>query len=466
MTTPIDNVIAEIAELNNTIKEHLPKDATLDWTGVEDKMAELLQKHSKAVLDTIPVRAGEQFQNAATYRAIEGYTGKYKQELTDIIAKGEHKVGNWRLKAVDLFLAKSLIQRANDMKSNRISFAGEEKVKPVSGDLDAAVKLMTSTGTGIGDELVPTGMATELWDDFFMASRIAADLENQPMPTDPFDDPLGLGDVTWRKGGQGQATTAQNVTTAKSTLTSTEQVAEVDWSYSLDEDSVVALMPALRKRLTISGGEGMDAFCLNADSTDAATGNINLDDADPDADSYYLSSGQDGIRHLYIVDNTGQHVNAGGDALADADLTSALNLLEKYGLDLNAVRIVPGIGAYFAMLGLTNVATVDKYGPQATILRGELARYRGVPVMPSASQPKAEADGKVSTTAGNNTLGTISLYNRNFWKVGFRRGLLIEVDKNIRTRELYMVLSFRIAVAAHGTRSTADHTSGVRNILL
>jgi len=286
------------------------------------------------------------------------------------------------------------------------------------------------------------------------------------MPTDPFDIPLGLGDVTWRKGGQGQVSTPQNVATGKSTLTATEQIAEVDWSYNLDEDSVVAMMPSLRRRLGISGGEQMDAFSLNADATATSTLNINSDDGTPDADSYYLTSGQDGIRHLYIVDNTAQHVNAGGDALADADMTAALNLLAKYGLDLNSVRIVPGIGAYFAMLGLTAVATVDKYGPQATILKGELARYRGVPVLPSASQPKAEADGKLSVTAASNTLGTISFYNRNMWTVGFRRGLLIEVDKNIRTRELYMVVSFRIAVAAHGTRSTATHSSGIRNILV
>jgi hypothetical protein len=210
----------------------------------------------------------------------------------------------------------------------------------------------------------------------------------------------------------------------------------------------------------------MDDFSLNADSTSAATGNINLDDDTPAADAYYLSNGQDGIRHLYIVDNTDQHVNAGGDALADADMVSVLNKLSKYGMDLNNVRIVPGIAAYFAMVGLTNVATVDKYGPNATIIKGELARYRGVPILPSSSQPLGEADGKVCKTAASNTLGTISAYNRNFWRVGFNRGLLIEVDRDIQKRQLIMVVSFRIAIAAHGTRSSATHTAGVRNILV
>src|SRR3972149_1793407 len=97
-------------------------------------------------------------------------------------------------------------------------------------------------------------MACRRGSAFVMASRVAADLPNQPMPTDPFDIPLGLGDVTWRKGGQGQVTTPQNVATGKSTLTATEQIAEVDWSYNLDEDSVVAMMPSLRRRLGLSGG--------------------------------------------------------------------------------------------------------------------------------------------------------------------------------------------------------------------
>lgn len=463
MTTATEEVLAKLAEFNESIKS-LTTLKEADIATLESKFKGLLDEHRAAILDSIPARAGSQSDDQIA--RVEKYTGRYKSELRDIAAHGEYKIGNWRLKSTDLFLAKRIIDKANDMKSNRISFAGADTLKPASEDLVEAVKLMTSTGAGAGDELVPTGMATQLWDDFFSASRVAADLPNQPMPTDPFDMPLGLGDVTWRKGGQGQAPTPQNVATAKSTLTSTEQIAEVDWTYNLDEDSVIAMMPALRQRLTLSGGEQLDAFVLNADSTATATGNINSDDGTPDADSYYLSDGQDGIRHLYIVDNTGQHVDAGGDALADADLTSVLNKLDKYGLDLNAVRIVPGIGAYFAMLGLTNVATVDKYGPLATIVKGELARYRGVPILPSASQPKAEADGKKSVTAASNTLGTISVYNRNFWTVGFRRSLMIEVDKSIRTRELYMVISFRPAVAAHGTRSTAQHTAGIRNILV
>jgi hypothetical protein len=51
------------------------------------------------------------------------------------------------------------------------------------------------------------------------------------------------------------------------------------------------------------------------------------------------------------------------------------------------------------------------------------------------------------------------------WKVAFKRQLTIEVDRNIQKRQFIMVVSFRIAVAARGTRSTEKHTAGVHGIV-
>lgn len=466
LSSEVQAVVDKIAEMTEQIKslsagtlgQHQLDQMTADFKA-------LLDEHKTAVLDSTPVRPGE-FQSSAIQRAASGYTGKYARELSDIANHGEHRIGNWRLRGTDMILAKLILDKANNMKQAGIAFDGQDKIKPASDDLVSVVKLLTSTAAGAGDELVPTGMATELWQDFFAASRIVGDLPTQPMPTDPFDVSLGLGTITFRKGGQGQAPAGQNPTTAKSTLTSTELVANVEWSYNLDEDAVIAMMPGLRQQFIVDGSEVMDAFVLNADATATATGNINRDDGTPDADAYYLTDGQDGIRHLPIVDNTGQVNSGGGDALVDADVVGMLADLDKYGLDPSQCRIVPGIGTYFKMLGLTNVATVDKYGPAATIVRGELGRYQGVPILPSASMPLTEADYKVSATAGNNTLGQMVSYNRNFWKVGFKRGLLIEVDRSIQTRKLIMVVSFRIAAAAHGTRSTTKHTALVGNFTI
>jgi hypothetical protein len=187
------------------------------------------------------------------------------------------------------------------------------------------------------------------------------------MPTNPFEVPLGLGDVTWRKGTQNVATTASDPATAKSILTVTELVTEQNWSYTMEEDAIIAMAPAIRARLAISGGEIIDDFALNADATNAGTGNINLDDADPDDDNYYISDGQDGLRHQWIVDNTGQGVNAGGDALADADILGALVLMGKYAVRPDQVVAVADVSTYLkGLLNLDGTLTLDKYGTQAS----------------------------------------------------------------------------------------------------
>lgn len=360
--------------------------------------------------------------------------------------------------------------KADDVIFIRNFLRGVAKLEPSyvklpSKELEETVqKALSATGSGTGDEYVPTGMAAELWHDAFLASKVVSAIGPITMPTDPWDMPLTWGAVTWRKGTENTAGTPVDPATAKSTLTSTEQLVEINWSYNLDEDSVIAVLPTLRRELARSAGEQMDAFVLNADATDAGTGNINLDDANPDNDSYYLSSGQDGIRHLYIVDNTAQSTDV-NTTLTDALLRAGIGRLGKYGAMTDRLVMVTNAKTYvLSMMGLTNVVTVDKFGPQATVLTGQLASYGGIPVIASESMPLAEDDGKVSTTGSNNDEGQIAIFHRDMWKVGFKRELLIEVDKDIKKRQFVMVVSFRIAVAARGTRSTAVHTAGIHGI--
>jgi HK97 family phage major capsid protein len=434
MSAEIDKLLQQMAELQGVVIDHQKSgdNATIDYA----RLAGELQKLNEAQQ---PVRRGE-----------------------EIPAPGAAPVRSGKYAGVDplnLYLAKKVLE-AQQRQSDGVG--------PSKDLTEAVAKAMTSTGTATGDELVPTDMAAGLWDDIYAATRVASLLTPQLMTSDPMDISLSLGDATFRKGTQNTATTVSDLATAKSTLTTTEEVAEVNWSYALDEDAVVAMMPAIRDSLARNGAEYVDRFVLNADATNAGTGNINLDDADPADDSYYLSDGQDGIRHQWIVDNTGQQVAGGGAAISDAMLRSAFKLLGKYYQDAQSdVVIVPDYTTYLkGMLALTNVVTVDKMGAQATVLTGQLGSYMGVPIVPSSFHPLGEADGKVSTTPGNNTLGSVSVFNRRMWRLGYRRGVTIEVDRLIQKRQYIMVCSFRIAVGTRGTRATNSHTSGILNILL
>lgn len=445
----LEQVQGEIAKLAAVMQDHQTDRATVDTKALAGVVTQLVDQQVKAQMADAernrPTRRGE----------IIGPTG------FEALSAGVVESGVYAGKHVDdLIFTKWLLDEC------RSKSGGAAKVKAPSAELTGAInKALTATGANTGDELVPTGMQAQLWSDMFLASKVRALIPSIAMPTDPFEIPLGWGSVTWRKGTQNTATTVSDPATAKSTLTTTEQVAEVNWAYDLDEGSVIAVLPTLRSELTRDGAEQMDKFILNADATDAGTGNINLDDANPPDDSYYLSNGQDGIRHLYLVDNTGQSADISA-VLTDTLLRAGIGKLGKYAADVSRLAMVTDAETYVNnMLGLANVVTVDKFGPSATVLTGELSKYSGIPVVVSGAMAEAEDDGKVSTTGSNNDEGQIAIFHRDMWRVGLMRELLVEIDRDIQKRQFIMVVSFRIAVAARGTRSAAIHTSGVHGIV-
>ncbi len=475
MAATLDELNEKIAKLTNAIQEKSTAGATpkteLKWDDIkkdfEANINELVEKQVQAKLDAAPQRrvSGDPVLSPEAAEMLKG--NRYAKMVRNFERDGVHKYGGQSLKPVDLMIAGMMME--GQAKNFHPAIGGAPQT--MSDDLRKALKAMGSTTSGSGDELVPTNLAAQLWDDFFLASRVVGLLQRIDMPTDPFDIPLGLGNVTWRKGAQNSATTQSNPGTAKVTLTSTELVTEQAWSYTLDEDAVIAMAPAIRARLAQSGGEVMDDFALNADSTASSTWHINLDDATPAADSIYLTDGQDGIRHQYLVDNTtGVGVDENG-ALEDATIVGELADMGKYAVDPSRLTLVCDISTYLAgFLSAAsgapgnNVITLDKFGAGAIVMTGQLAAYRGIPIVVSASMPLTEADGKVSVTASNNAKGQIAIVNRTMWNVGFRRNLLIETDRDIQRRQYIMVTSLREAIGAWGTRASNTHTGGIYNI--
>lgn len=474
MAATLDSVLEGITKLTNTIQEKSaagqdPK-TTLKWDDVkkdfETHINDMVAAQVKEKMDAAPQRrGGDPILSEDAHALLKG--NRYAKMVRDFERDGLHKAGGETIKPIDLAIAGAMMD--GQRKNFHPAIGGG--IQTASNDLKAALKAMDSITAGSGDELVPTNLLPQLWDDFFLSSQVMGALQRLPMSSDPMDVPLGLGEITWRKGAQNTATAQSNPGTGKVTLTTTEILTEQAWSYTLDEDAVVAMAPALRARLAQSGGEIMDSFALNADSTNSATGNINLDDAAPASDSYYLSDGQDGIRHQWLVDNPTPMGRDESGSLEDATIVAEMGAMGEYAVRPSEVLFVCDISTY--LTGFLSAASgapgsflkfLSEYGAQGIILTGELARYRGIPILVSASHPLTEADGKVSTTAANNTKGSLSIVNRTMWQAGFRRNLLIEVDKDIQRRQYIMVTSFRQAIGTHGTRSSNRHTGGIFNI--
>lgn len=357
--------------------------------------------------------------------------------------------------ALDLAIVRSLHRAAQ-------AHGGGSHIEDWGVRLRAA---MDSVTAGSGDELVPTAEANELWRDVNLDTVVGSLFSRIDMPTSPFDIPLQLGDVNWYPGTENTATTATALATAKQTLAAKELVAEVPWSLTLEEDAVIAMLPEVRRSLVRNSAEVIDDVLLNGDTT--ALNNINADGttiATTTAGKAQWLIGFDGLLHLPLVDNTDQGNSLNGNVTA-ATYNSALKLIGKYGVRPTESPFIVDVNTYLASLAIDEVETVDKLGPKASLLTGQLGVLYGHPVIVSEQMRLADTDGKV-TDAGNVTnTGRILVVNRGQWRIGFRRELSIETERDIQKRQNVMVVSMRVAFDERsGDRSTATHTALQYNI--
>ncbi|MBN4064353.1 phage major capsid protein [Dehalococcoides mccartyi] len=356
--------------------------------------------------------------------------------------------------ALDMAIVRSLHKAAHGFSPG----VGSERW---SGRIKAAMDSVTAAG---GDELVATAEASQLWNDVNLETMVASLFSRISMPTTPFDIPLQLGDVNWYPGSENVSAKSTSLTTAKQTLTAHELVAEVPWSLTLEEDAVIAMLPEVRRTLVRNAAEVIDDVLLNGDTS--ATNGINSDGATitttTPGKAHWLV-GFDGLLHLPLVDNTSQANNLNGSVTAAA-YNQALKLLGKYGVRNNEAVFITDVNTYLSSLALDEVETVDKLGANATILTGQLGVIYGHPLIVSEQMRLADADGKV-TDGSTGTTGRILATNRNQWRIGFRRELSIETERDIQKRQNVMVVSMRIALSERtGARSSATHTALQYNV--
>ncbi len=330
----------------------------------------------------------------------------------------------------------------------------------------ARFKAMDSTTAGSGDELVPTFQTAEVWRDVNLATNVLPLFVQTPMPTQPYDIPRDFGDTNWYPIDENIQSLTTDLTTAKDTLSAKGLKTGVPFSDELNEDSIVAFVPELRRTLVRNAAEVIDDVLVNADTT--VTNNINADAAtisSSDAGKAQWLLGWDGLRHLPLVTNTGQSVARSGAVTANDVYNRALRLLKKYAAAgvRGDVVFISDIQTGIASLALDEVETVDKFGTRATISTGELAGVYGVPLIISEQMLLTASDGLVTDGVAG-TVGQLLAVNTTQWRVGFRRGITMEPDREPGKGQTTLYVSMRIAFLPRGDTSSVTHTSHIRDI--
>jgi len=317
-----------------------------------------------------------------------------------------------------------------------------------------AQRAMDTAESGFGSQLVGAQYVGDLWEAARPDSRVFGLLDTFEMahPTAYLPVEVDIPEMLFVP--ESTANNSSNYATVKTgsnrvSVSAKKFVIHQMWSGEMEEDSIIPFVPFLRRQAALSIAHYSDSLVLNGDDTNAGTGNINLDDADPADTKHYLAF--DGIRHAAIVDNTANAKDAAG--------VISINLLRDLrGLMIDSTRIVDWGHPTNAddLVFVTDPETADRiqlldevlnwklYNNQGAILNGEVGRIIGHPVISSMAMSKTEADYKVSTTGGNNIKGQVASFNRRGFKVGWRRRVRLETERLPATDQTRLVYSLRL----------------------
>ncbi len=347
--------------------------------------------------------------------------------------------------------------------------ARDARAVEATGDVElveAYRRAMDTAESGYGSQLIGAQYVGELWDAPRRLGRVFPLIESFEMDAPVAYLPIEADLPEMILVSESTANNSSNYDTQKTgsnraTVTAKKFVIHQMWSGEMDEDSIIPFVPFLRRQGAASVAHYSDSLVLNGDTTNAATGNINLDDADPADTKHYLAF--DGIRHAALVDNTANGRDVSGaytfaDFMAAKGLMLSQTYLQDWGhpIDPNDLVYVADPGSVDNISLLDEIITADKYGPNATVLNGEQARIMRHPLIASQAVSLTEADGKVSTTGSNNVKGQTVVFNRRGFVAGWRRQVKTEVERLPASDQTRIVHSLRLGFGRYAPSGSAS----------
>lgn len=307
-------------------------------------------------------------------------------------------------------------------------------------ELQNLVKAISAGGATSGAEWIPTGFSARLWEKVRLETKVAALFEEIPMPTNPFKPPVLLGDMTAylvpESTSDEVVTTAtipaSTPTTGDFTLTAKRLAARVRVSDEATEDSLVPMMDILKNNIAKAVAYALETAIINGDTagTHQDSDTTNAKDA---------RKAWDGLRKL-----TPSGSKTDIATFNETTLRTIRKKMGVYGVNPGNLAWIVGLSGYIQLLGLTGVLTLEKYGPQATILTGELGKFDGAPVIVSeAIRQNLNASGVYDGATTTKTI--VELVNRLAFVRGLRKGFTLQQGQDIENGQGILVAGVRVA---------------------
>jgi HK97 family phage major capsid protein len=299
-------------------------------------------------------------------------------------------------------------------------FKAYEKLQDFMIKSGLAKALNTSTD-GSGQDWVPSGFSSRLFDKVRLLRRVSALFEIIPMPTKTLQPNVLTSDaqayyIPENINDEGTKFRASTPGTGNFTLTAKKMGVRVVSSNEEVEDSIVAILPFLERNIAQTLANGWENAIMNGDDS-ASHMDSNV------TESTDVRKMWKGLRKLASAKSAEKDL---GSAIPTVDLLHGV--IEKMGKPYNIMRenlawILSAEG-YLLLLKDSNLLTTEKYGNFATLLTGEIGRVWNIPaVISEFSQSDLNSTGVYQS---GQTQTTAQLVYLPGFVIGSREGVKLD----------------------------------------
>jgi HK97 family phage major capsid protein len=317
-----------------------------------------------------------------------------------------------------------------------------------------AISKAFNDSSGVGAEWIPDQFAANLYfniEETSQLPRVVADnLQKQSVERSTILVPrLEKGGRPYIKGKISTDSPAQYTASTVTTSQKSVTVSGLAGRYLIDdaaqEDSAIAVVPALQRQISMDLADAMEDALINGDDSathqdDIANWNIR---GRWGAGSPALGGSADHRRAFKGMRKQAFARSCTAD-LSTFNFANLLGLKAQMGeLALQNVVIFASPEAVLAnLLSLAEVKTIDVFGPQATVVSGQIANILGMPIIMSRF---LSADMNASGLYDNATKTKTGLLMAHApsWYIFERRGILVETDRKIDVGATEIVATMR-----------------------
>lgn len=314
----------------------------------------------------------------------------------------------------------------------------------LNGDVELRKALAVAT-SGSGAEWIPTGFSSQVLTSIELQLRVPALFTSLAMPTNPWKMPVQSGMAVGYKIPE--STLDENIKikastpgTTNDTMTAVKLAGRLLYSEEINEDSIVAVRDFSVNELSKAIARAHETSIINGDdSTTHQDSNV--------TDPFDARTSYKGLRY-FALNNAGTSKKDFSNAdPSDTLLGNVILLSDKYSVNVNDAVWIVGVNTYQKIrTAVTNILTMDKYGPRATVLSGEVAKYQGMSIVVSEYMQKdLNATGVYDGSTTNRSL-LLLVYRPGFY-VGTRGGVTLSNAQNIETDQMILVGKRRVAFA-------------------